>query len=302
MTDVIADNAVKRSRPGIRGGSALRGRYELLGIPALVLVLVLFVYPLVTMLGKSFDDFLVTEQGHGVFANYQWFFGQHVNVLVLQRTLVTALAVTAICLAVSYPFAYLMTLVGERTRLVMTGAVLLSFWTSLMVRNYAWLILLQDNGVVNRILGSLGLPRLHVIGTAAGAAIGMCQILLPFMILPLYANLRGIDRRLLQAAQSLGARPAVAWWLVYAPLSVPGVVAGSLLVFVMTLGFYITPAILGSPTNAMFSQLIVTQVQTLLAFGRGGAMAAVLLVATLLLLGCAALVTRRARSRGVVAT
>jgi putative spermidine/putrescine transport system permease protein len=113
------------------------------------------------------------------------------------------------------------------------------------------------------------------------------------MILPLYANLRNIDRRLLSAAGSLGASPASAFWRVYAPLSLPGVAAGSLLVFVLSLGFYITPAIVGSPSNSLISQAIVAQTQKLLDWGHAGAMGLVLLVTTLVLVGLVAWFTRR---------
>jgi putative spermidine/putrescine transport system permease protein len=164
------------------------------------------------------------------------------------------------------------------------AVVLLPFWTSLMVRTYAWIILLQDTGVINDALARLGFGRLSLIRNTTGVTIGMAQILLPFMVLPLYATMQGIDRRLLQAAESLGARPATAFLRVYVPLSMPGVVAGVTLVFILALGFYITPVLLGSPQNALLSQLIVQQISQLLDFGLGGAMAAILFVVTLVLL------------------
>jgi putative spermidine/putrescine transport system permease protein len=174
--------------------------------------------------------------------------------------------------------------------------VLVPFWTSLMVRNYAWLVLLQDGGVVNDWLEWVGIGRLSLIGNVTGVVIGMSQVLLPFMVLPLYASLSTLDRRLLLAAEGLGAHPALAFARVYLPLSLPGALAGALMVFVLSLGFYITPALLGSPQNSLLSQHIVSQVNSLLAWGRGGAMAIVLLAVTFVLLAVAGRVTARTRA------
>lgn len=273
----------------------LRGGWGLLALPALLFLLVFFVYPTVEMVRYSVTDF--TTGQHGFFANYAWFFKSDANLRVLIRTLTTAGMVTVVCLVLSFPYAYLMTLVSPRWRLVMLGVVLVPFWTSLMVRTYAWLVLLQDTGVINDIARKLGFGQLQLIGTRNGVLIGMCQILLPFMVLPLYASLRAIDRRLLTAAESLGASPSAAFRQVYLPLSLPGLLTGALFVFVLSLGFYLTPAILGSPQQALLSQLIVTQTQNLLAFGRAGAMAVVLLLATLAVLAASAIASRRSRVR-----
>jgi putative spermidine/putrescine transport system permease protein len=240
--------------------------------------LIFFGFPLVDILRRSF-----TEPTSGL-GNYQTFFESDVYLTVLRRTVLTAAIVTVICLLLGYPYAYLMTVVGRRWRIILLAVVLLPFWTSLMVRTYAWIILLQDTGVINDVLARLGFGRLSLIRNTTGVTIGMAQILLPFMVLPLYATMQGIDRRLLQAAESLGARPATAFLRVYVPLSMPGVVAGVTLVFILALGFYITPVLLGSPQNALLSQLIVQQISQLLDFGLGGAMAAILFVVTLVLL------------------
>jgi putative spermidine/putrescine transport system permease protein len=178
----------------------------------------------------------------------------------------------------------------------MLAIVLLPFWTSLLVRSFAWIGLLQQGGPVQRAISALGITNGSPIGTVGGVALGMTQILLPFLVLPLYAVLRTIDRELLTAAGSLGAPPRRAFVSVYLPLAVPGLIAGSVIVFVLALGFFVTPALLGSPQNSLLSQLIVTQTNTLLAFGRAGAMSVVLLVTTFVILGVAALVLRRARA------
>ena len=309
----IADQALTREKPRRRAPRApsarapreqdrpatrrrLRvNRWALLVLPALVLIAAFYVWPVAKILGRSVTDFSPPEAGG--LDNYRWFFDSPVNVKVLERTFVTAGIVTGVCLLLGYPYAYLLTLVGRRARLVLLAVVLVPFWTSLMVRNYAWIVLLQPNGPVNSVLDALGLGRTNLLGTRTAVTIGMSQVLLPFVVLPLYARLRTIDRRLLTAAESLGAPPWKALLRVYLPLSLSGVVAAALLAFVLALGFYITPALLGSPQEAMLSQLLVTQVNQLLAWGHGGAMAAVLLGATLLLLGVLGLVGRGALAR-----
>jgi putative spermidine/putrescine transport system permease protein len=229
--------------------------------------------------------------------NYTWFFGNSAALSSLTRTLGVAAICTVVCLLVGYPYAYLMTLVGGKWRLVLTVVVLVPFWTSLMVRTFAWRIILQDTGVLNDVLGMLGLGPFQFIRTTLGVVIGMAQVLAPFMVLPLFAVMSGIDRRLLVAAQGMGARPSVAFLKVFVPLSLPGVVAGSITVFISALGFYVTPALLGSPDNALISQQVFTQVNGLLEWGRGGAMGMILLVTTLALVALVALTGRAARSR-----
>jgi putative spermidine/putrescine transport system permease protein len=263
----------------------------LFALPAFALLAVFFVYPVLRFLSRALSEFPTdTESG---LANFTAFFGNSLHVEILARTFVTAAAVTVACVVLGYPYAYLLTVTRRRWRLLLLGLIVVSFWQSIIVRNYALRILMRDNGVLNDLLAALRLPRVHLLGTTPGVMIGMCQIMLPFMILPLYASLRNIDRRLLLAAQTLGAPPRTAFWRVYVPLSVPGVLAGSLLVFVLALGFYITPALLGSPRNALLSQLIVLEVSRLLEWGRAAAMGVVLLVVALALVAAAARATRR---------
>lgn len=253
-------------------------RWALFVLPALVFLLIFFGYPLFEILRRSFTDPTAGLD------NYRTFFETDVYLTVLRRTVTTAATVTVVCLLLGYPYAYLMTVVRRRWRIVMLAVVLLPFWTSLMVRTYAWIILLQDTGVVNDALMKLGIGPVALIRNTTGVTIGMTQILLPFMVLPLYATMQGIDRRLLVAAESLGARPATAFLRVYVPLSMPGVGAGVMLVFILALGFYVTPVLLGSPQNALLSQLIVQQISQLLNWGLGGAMAAILFAVTLVLM------------------
>jgi putative spermidine/putrescine transport system permease protein len=257
-------------------------RWALLLILPVAFLVAVFAYPISTILVRSITDFSPPYSSR--FDNYRWFFETDVNVAVLQRTFAVAVIVTLVCLCLGYPYAYFMTIASSRLRLIMLGIVVVSFFTSFVVRNYAWVILLQDQGPINDMLSAVGFGRVEMLGNVKGVVIGMGQILVPLMILPLYATMRGIDRRLLLAAEGLGARPLSAFLHVYMPLSVPGVLAGSLLVFVITLGFYVTPTLLGSPSNALLSQLIVTQVSPLLAWGRAGVMSVVLLAATFFVL------------------
>jgi len=267
-------------------GGRVGNRWGLLLLPAVFLLLALFIAPLGLMAWRSITD---PTMGLG---NYQWFFDSSAAVDALKRTLLVAAICTIVCLAAGYPYAYLMTLVGGKGKAVLMLIVLVPFWTSLMVRTFAWRILLQDTGVINDMLGWFGLGPLQLIRTTLGVVIGMSQVLAPFMVLPLYSVMSGVDRRLLDAAKGMGARPSVAFLKVFVPLSMPGVIAGSVTVFISALGFYVTPALLGSPDNALISQQVFTQVSGLLEWGRGGAIGMILLITTLLLLSAVALLAR----------
>lgn len=266
--------------------SATLGRLGLLA-PSAILLLGVFLLPLGIMLWRAFTD---PQPGLG---NLTWYLGDSVQRTVLLRTFTTAIKVTVVCLALGYPYAYAMVAAGPRLRALLMLLVLMPFWTSLMVRTFAWVILLQDNGPAQSMLSVVGLGDVELIRTNLGVVIGMSQILLPFMVMPLFAVMSNIDRRLMQASSSLGATPLTSFARVWLPLSVPGVAAGTLMVFISSLGFYVTPALLGSPSNSLVSQQIFVQVNSLLQWGRGGAMGAVLLAVTLIVLAVLMLVMRR---------
>jgi putative spermidine/putrescine transport system permease protein len=248
-----------------------------MSIPGLLLIGAVILMPVGVLLVRSV---LEPEVGLG---NYTELAQDETTQTVLLRTFRTSFVITLITLALAYPYAYTMARVGGRMRAVMVALVLLPYWTSLMARTFAWLILLQEGGFVQSTLAFIGLD-VRLAGTNLGMTIGMVQMLLPFMVLPLYSTMRGIDGKLLAAARSLGANKMRAFWRVYAPLSAPGVAGGSILVFILALGFYVTPRILGSPQQAMIAELIVTRVDQLLDFGGAGAIALVALVVTMLLL------------------
>lgn len=269
-----------------RGPLAARPAWLLL--PATAMLLVFFVYPLAAIIWRSFTD---PSAGFG---NYTALLHDDVSLKVLVRTLRTSLIVALCTLVIAYPYAYAMTKVGPRTRSVLTVLVLLPFWTSLMARNFAWYMLLQRGGPIDRFFGAIGIDGVVLLGTVTGVTVAMVQVMLPYMVLPLYSGMEKIDRRLLDAATSLGAPRWRAFLRVYLPQSVPGVLAGFSLVFVITLGFYITPALLGTPQQSLISQLIGTQVSSLLDFGGAGALGAVLLAVTLLVLFAVSRIVRPA--------
>ena len=169
-------------------------------------------------------------------------------------------------------------------------AVMLPFWTSLLVRTYAWLVLLQRRGVVNSWGIKLGLwdEPLTLVNNLNGTLIGMVHIMLPFLVLPVYGSMRAIDRDFLKAAANLGASPVRAFWQVFLPLSMPGLVAGVLIVFILCLGFYVTPAVLGGGKVTMVANRIATDIEVFFNWGAASALGVVLFVLTMILLYVAA--------------
>jgi putative spermidine/putrescine transport system permease protein len=289
VVDVLSGRETARQTPAEAASTKRKRRsaFALLS-PSLVLVVGVFVLPLSIMLWRAFSD---PQPGFG---NFQWYLSDAVQRDVLARTFTTALIVTVVCVVIGYPYAYAMVAFGPKVRAVLTLLILVPFWTSLMVRTFAWVILLQDNGPVHTIFKFIGLEQVRLIRTNLGVVIGMSQILLPFMVLPLYAVMSSIDRRLVLASASLGARPLTSFLRIWAPLSLPGIGAGCLMVFISSLGFYVTPALLGSPNNSLISQQIYVQVNSLLQWGKGGAMGVVLLILTFAVLAVLMLALRRA--------
>jgi putative spermidine/putrescine transport system permease protein len=255
--------------------------WSVLALPAVVFLGAFFLIPLIAMSVRSVTD----PPGAGL-ANYEQFFAEAAYVRVLLNTFWIALLATVACLVIGYPFAYLMTIVPGRVAGLLLIAVLLPFWSSLLVRTFAWQVLLRDTGIINRFLLDLGAisEPLTLIRTTGGVIAGMTHILLPFMVLPLFAVMRRIDPEYGRAAANLGASPVSAFLRIFVPLSLPGVLAGCLLVFILALGFYITPALLGGLRDQMISQLIVQQIQQRLDWGFGTAMSVLLVGITLVIL------------------
>jgi len=204
---------------------------------------------------------------------------------VFARTFIISLGVTALCLILGFPVAYLLaTLPPGRSNLLMIF-ILLPFWTSLLVRTCAWIVLLQSNGVVNDSLRWLGIidEPLRLIYNRFGVYVAMTHVLLPFMILPLYSTMKAISPAYMRAAASLGAPPVTAFLRIYLPQTLPGIGAGSLLVFILALGYYITPALVGGGADQMISYFIALYTTETANWGLASALGAMLLLATLLL-------------------
>jgi putative spermidine/putrescine transport system permease protein len=265
-------------------------------VPALALLAGILLVPL----GKTFVRSVSNPDL--TLANYEHLFTDGVTMTVLGRTALTAATVTIAALLLGYPYAYLMTRVSPRTRGILLVVVLIPFWTSVMARNFAWIIILQDGGPVQSAFALLGVDDVVLYGTTAGVTIAMTQVMLPFMVLPLFSTLGSIDRKLLLAARGLGSSPTSAFWKVFWPLSRGGVMAGVMLVFTLSLGFYVTPALLGSPQQSLVAQLLAQRTTLLLDFPAAGALGMVVLVITLVLVVWANRVGGTVSAIGVVAT
>ncbi len=204
---------------------------------------------------------------------------------IFSRTLWMSLVVTLCCLALGFPLAYLLVGLSQRASNLLMIFVLLPFWTSVLVRVAAWIVLLQQGGLVNQGLMSLGITDapLQLVFNRIGVYIAMVHILLPFMILPLYSVMKGISPTYLRAAISLGCPPIKSFWKVYFPMTVPGVAAGGLLVFILSMGYYITPALLGGPKEQMVSYFVAFYTNETTNWGMAAALSGLLLAATLVL-------------------
>lgn len=270
-----------------RNGAALMraARFEQLNMlalsaPALLLVAAVVLLPVGWLFWLSFkgpEGFTLAHYARLIHPNYG---------LTLLTTFQLAFLVTGICVALGYPLAYLAAQAPRSWASLILLCVLFPFWTSLLVRTYAWLVLLQRRGLVNTWLQQLGVIEepLRLVHNFVGTTIGMVHIMLPFMVLPLYAAMKTIDETYMRAAANLGASPARAFWQIYVPLSAPGLAAGVIVVFVLSLGFYVTPAILGGGRVMMWAMQIERSMAVYADWGAASALGVVLLVLTLGLL------------------
>jgi len=212
---------------------------------------------------------------------------QQIYLTLFVRTMIMSITITVSCILLGYPVAWLLANLPMRQANLLMILVLLPFWTSLLVRTSAWKVLLQQQGVINDIVVWLGLVaddnRLALINNATGTIIAMTHILLPFMILPLYSVMKTIPPSYLRAAKSLGATNWTAFWRVYFPQSVPGIGAGSILVFILSIGYYITPEIVGGTKGVFISNRIAYHISSSLNWGLAAALGAILLALVLLL-------------------
>ena len=286
-----ADAALSRPAPSTGGANAagLRRdarleRLRLFGLasPAILLILVILVIPVGWLFYVSF----IGADGTFSLENYERMVNRKSYVRIFITTFQVSFLTTGLCILIGYPLAYFVAGLPGRAANLCLITVLLPFWTSLLVRTYAWLVLLQKQGLINSWAISLGLwdEPVKMVHNMTGTLIGMVHIMLPFLILPVYGAMRAVDRDFMKAAANLGATPRRAFWTVFFPLTAPGLFAGSLMVFILCLGFFVTPAVLGGGKVIMVSMKIVSNIEMFVNWGAASAMGVVLLVLTVAIL------------------
>jgi putative spermidine/putrescine transport system permease protein len=263
--------------PSLRYQRREQGLMLLLASPAVLVIVALVVIPVGWLMGQSFYDNGFTLE------NYRRIFSEEIYWRSFALTFRIALMVTLLTLVLGYPVAYAAAHAKRPWDVLILSFVILPFWTSVLVRAYAWLVLLQRTGVTNQMLERFGLitEPLALVHNELGTVIATVHILLPFMVLPLYSTMQKIPRELMLAGASLGGGPLHTFLRVFLPLSLPGVVAGLTLVFVLTLGFYITPELLGGGRTIMISMVVSRNVELYNQWGAASAVGVVLLVCVL---------------------
>lgn len=249
--------------------------------PIFLLYALVLVYPLLWLLAKS----LMTASGFGL-QNYAQVFETSVFANVVYRSFIIAFEVTALCVLLGYPLAFVIHHAPPKLRVIMTAAIVSPVLVGALIRSFAWIAILENRGVMNSALVASGIVDIPVplVYNRVGLMIGMVNVMLPFCVLPMIAGMKSVDPRLVPAAKSLGASPLRSFLRVFLPLSMQGVSAGALLTFLLSLGFYITPALLGGRKDSMIAQIIQVQVMNLGEFNIAAAMGWLLMVVTILLL------------------
>lgn len=264
--------------------------------PALMLVATMMLIPVGWLFWLSF----LNDAGGFSPEHYLRMLSQPSYERAFRATFEISFTTTAICILLGYPLAYVLSQLPRRAANICMIAVMLPFWTSLLVRTYAWLVLLQRQGIINTWGIKLGLwdAPLALVHNLNGTLIGMVHIMLPFLVLPVYASMRAIDSDYLKAAANLGASPTRSFWLVFLPLSLPGLVAGALIVFILCLGFYVTPAVLGGGKITMVANRIATDIELFFNWGAASSLGVVLFILTVMILYVASRLVRLERLLG----
>jgi ABC-type spermidine/putrescine transport system permease subunit I len=275
---MAAIDTARQTEALARPWTPARGHALLLIAPGAVLA-IFFVWPLLQLVIRSLVE---PETGLG---NYARIFATTTYLRVIANTMTLAATVALVTLVLAYPVAWMVSAARGSRLYFLLALILIPFWTSVVIRTFAWMVLFQRRGVLNNFLVSSGFIEqpLRLMHNSIGVHIGMVHILLPFMVLPLLSAMRSIDPTIMRAASVLGANPLRQFLHVYLPLTMPGVSAGILLVFISSLGFFITPALLGGPQNMTIAVLIEQQTSRLLDWPMASALASLLLVATALL-------------------
>lgn len=266
---------------GSRTRGALRSPALWLVAPLLLVMAAGFNLPLLIMLGRS----VMGGEGGLTLAHFGEVFETSVYMKVLLNTLRIALVTAGCCVLLGYPLAYWLRRLPSRWQMVGLSMVVIPFWISILVRTYAWIVVLGNAGMVNRGLLGLGLVDAPIgfLYNELGVIIGTVNVLLPFLVLPLFAAMLKIDEQLLRAAETLGASPWTTFWRVFFPLSMPALAAGAVLVFILTLGFFITPAVLGGGRVPMIANMLDLLVNQMPSWEIASAISTVLLAVTLAL-------------------
>ncbi|WP_210328096.1 ABC transporter permease [Mesorhizobium caraganae] len=279
----IAMSIASSNAAGLKSDGRREGLWMLaVTLPAVLLITLLVLLPMGWLSWLSLFD----ENGAFTLQNYARIFSSGAYVPIIINTFIISFAVTLLVSLLGYPIAYLMAQSSPKVTSLLLTAVLLPYWTPVLVRTYGWIAILQRNGPLNKVLVALGLVDgpVQFLYQTSGAIIGMTQIMLPYLIVPVYIALRSVDKDYLKAAAGLGASPTVAFWRIYFPLSLPGFAAGALLVFILSLGFYVVPALMGGGRVTMIAMRIERSVMVYPNWGAASALAIVLLVVTVLLL------------------
>ncbi len=253
-----------------------------LATPAFLAVVVIILIPVGWLFYLSF----IGNDGQLSLEHYRKMIEYKSYARVFVTTFEVSLLTTLLCILIGYPLAYFLAMLPQRLAGFFMLAVLLPFWTSLLVRTYAWLVMLQKKGILNDFAISAGIweTPIKLVHNMTGTLIGMAHIMLPFLVLPLYGSMRKIESDMMYAASNLGATPIQAFWKIYFPLSLSGMVAGSLIVFVLCLGFYVTPAVLGGGRVVMVATQITAILENQFNWGAASALGVVLLIVTIIIL------------------
>jgi ABC-type spermidine/putrescine transport system permease subunit I len=275
--------AVRLNENGLRTDQRLEW-LKLFGLssPAILLILIILIIPVGWLFYVSF----IGADGNFSLENYGRMIKSKSYARIFRVTFEVSFLTTGLCILIGYPLAHFISGLPNRMANICLITVLLPFWTSLLVRTYAWLVLLQKRGLINDWAISLGLweEPIKLVHNLTGTLIGMVHIMLPFLILPVYSAMKAIDQDYMKAAANLGADPKRAFWTVFFPLTTPGLFAGALMVFILCLGFFVTPAVLGGGKVIMVSMKIVSNIELFVNWGAASALGVVLLVLTIVIL------------------
>lgn len=279
--NVVRTSPTSTARLSIAAARRRQRLLAALGIPAFAMLALLFAYPVLRLMALSVEG-----------GSLEWYakaLGERLYLEVYWITVRIAVIVTVTTLLLSYPVAYFLATTTPLAAALGFALVILPLWTSILVRTYAWMVLLGRNGVINKSLLAFGLVEepLALLHNELAVIIGMVHVLMPYMVLPIYAAMRRVDPDLIQAAEGLGAGSFRIFRRIFLPLSAQGIYAGCILVFVLSFGFFITPALLGGGRVIMIAVLIEQQVREVLNWPFAGALSTVLLTATIAIYGLA---------------